>query len=142
MKVKGRRGKGLMRILEDDGISYSTWRRIATGQWLNDGGGAPKQTTIDKIVHAWGLDKAEPYMIMGWSLVTIDDVPAPPRDAPTRAAEKIFRLLAAPDEIVSPARKRRIDRQLEGIYENDRAEAIEEGWPTLDDGPSKEDGTA
>lgn len=141
-----------MALLKEADVAYATFQNIVADDPAAWTEGKPTQETIDKLVSAWKLDRLEPYSILGWRLITADDVAVrvePPAggypEAPTPLAARVFRLLAAPDAMVSQRRKDMIDRALRRALDDDREYAVETGasyYDDVDNGASKVDGTA
>ncbi|NUQ88923.1 MAG: helix-turn-helix domain-containing protein [Glycomyces artemisiae] len=111
------------------GLGRPTNHRILTSDLSK---GAPKPETIERIAKAWGADPHEGFVIMGWTpgaaTATHDVPPVMPVEV-----RRILALLAAPTEIVSRARKRRLLLRLDSVFREDAAEALATGQPTLDD---------
>ena len=93
--------------------------------------GPPKPGTIDAIAAAWGADADEAHAIMRKKQPP--RLPIDPPPATSVEARRVLALLAAPDELISKARKRRINIRLDSIYREDAEEALLTGQPTLDD---------
>lgn len=146
--AKKRTGKGKMKLLEEAGVGWSTFQNIVDddADWPD---GKPTDDTIDKLVRTWGLDPIEPYRILGKSIATgapsRQEPPAGYPAAPTPESSRLYRILAAPENLVSQRRKVRLARGIERLLEEDQFEAIDEGSAFYDTGQwgqSTEDGPA